>query len=92
MTEMSKVEIHFHGGSTVIAAVTADDIANENDRLDELKELHQIPAGVEPVEDVFELVESAITCPPRPHWAWIGDAFVFTQAVCGFGLIDEEVL
>lgn len=86
---MEKVTIHFHGGTTAEALVTADDIANENARLEELAEMNPGGKNLEPVEDVFELVESAITCPPRPRWAWIGDVYVFTQAVCGFEMREE---
>jgi hypothetical protein len=42
-------------------------------------------AGVDSYE---ELIEKAITEPPKPHWCWIGDIYAFTQAISGFELAD----
>lgn len=42
-------------------------------------------AGAETHE---ELIEKAITEPPKPHWCWIGDIYAFTQAISGFELAD----
>lgn len=39
---------------------------------------------------VEEYVERAITEPPKPHWAWIGGIYLFTQAVSGIEIADNE--
>lgn len=39
--------------------------------------------------DVNDYIEHQITQPAKPHWAWIGDAYVFTQAVSGVDVVDD---
>jgi hypothetical protein len=77
-----KLTLHFHGGTTAVATVTDEDLVDESARVEEFNATHSTSHDSDIVY-VEELVESALTVPPRPRWAWIGDAFVFTQALCG---------
>lgn len=88
---MDKVTIHFHGGTKAVALITSEDIEDENERLSSISPSSggYLRDEVERIDTCFELIESAITKPPRPRWAWIGDVYIFTQAVCGFEMHDD---
>lgn len=64
--------IHFSGGQTSNATILASDLGfYDRDNLsDELRA-------------VRDYVEKALNAPTRPHWAWIGDVYVFSQGVSG---------
>jgi hypothetical protein len=79
---MERVTVHFHGGTTAVAHVDHNDIELENERLADDPRVNFTPELR--VTNTEELVESAITQPPRPRWLWIGDLYCFSQAVCGF--------
>lgn len=76
------VTIHFHGGTKAVATIEHADLADEQVRVEQLNKQLQQDWNTE-IGCAEELVESALTVPPRPGWRWIGDAFVFTQAVSG---------
>lgn len=76
---MEQITIHFHGGTTAVANIDdEEDFAIEGERLAVNFPREQPPGDLE------AYVESVMSIPPRPRWCWIGDAYVFTQAVCGF--------
>lgn len=81
------ITIHFNGGTKAVARVTSEDLADEQMRVerlnDELVRQGRSPAYETSIECAEELVESALSVPPRPGWRWLGDAYVFTQAVAG---------
>lgn len=80
---MSEVlTIHFHGGTKAVATIENDDLADEQMRVEEQNAKYHQEWSTN-IECAEELVESALTVPPKPGWRWIGDAFVFTQAVAG---------
>lgn len=78
---MEKVKIHFHSGASATAIIGAAELEAENERLAEY--FHRALEADESVENAEELVETAFTVPPKPRWTWVGDVFLFTQAVCG---------
>lgn len=79
-----QVTIHFHSGTKAVATITADDCAEESDRLDGLSNR---PFDI---EDAADLIETVLTIPPKPRWCYIGDVFAFTQAICGVELGDTS--
>lgn len=81
MTE--KVTIYLHSGDRLVADIDENDFEMEQERLEELGIDGRI------LEDADQLVESALTVPPKPRWCWIGDAFVFTQAVAGVSVAGD---
>lgn len=78
---MEKVTVHFHGGTTAIASVDHEDLELENERIQSDPRI--VVADDFSVTNAEELVESALTMPPRPRWLWIGDLYCFSQAVTG---------
>jgi hypothetical protein len=77
------VTIHFHGGTKAVATIDKTDLADEQFRIEEINDQRgtefndrdRLRRGARRVGDS--------PVPPKPGWRWIGDAFVFTQAVSG---------
>lgn len=80
--DYENVTIHFNGGTKAVARITPEDLADEQFRIEQLNQQHN-QEWETAIESTEELVESALTVPPKPGWRWIGDAYVFTQAVAG---------
>lgn len=83
MTDNEVLTIHFHGGTKAVATITAEDLADESARVEQMIEKHKNNEWDADISCAEELVESALSIPPKPGWRWIGDAFVYTQAVAG---------
>jgi hypothetical protein len=76
------ITIHLHSGTKIVANIVQEDLAAEGERVAHLNDIHNGTWDDE-IDSSEGLVESALTVPPKPRWVWIGDAFVFTQAVAG---------
>lgn len=80
--ESEVITIHFHGGTKAVATIEDSDLADEQMRVEQFNARHSTTFETE-ISCAEELVESALTVPPKPRWVWVGDAFVFTQAISG---------
>jgi hypothetical protein len=68
-----KLAIHLAGGAVIYTTVDEETIDEDV----------RVGASIE------QYVEKALSEPAKPHWAWLGDAYVFTQAVSAVDVLDE---
>ena len=76
------ITIHFHGGTKAVAKIVQEDLEDESIRVEQFNKRYTTEHEAE-ITCAEELVQSALTVPPKPRWCWLGDAYVFTQAGCG---------
>ena len=79
---MAQVEIHFVGGQSARTNVEMAALKNGG-YFDETE-----PSEI--VRALRDYVERALNAPARPHWVWIGEIYVFSQAVSGVVPIGLE--